>query len=458
MKVSHTPRSVFDDHNLVSTAGLVPVMELAENAGLHDRLSRLTVDSPNAALKAAGLIAGMLAGADSIDDMDVLRHGAMTTLFDGIRAPSTLGTFLRTFTHGHVQQLASVNTALLASLTAQLPALLPTTADSLTFIDIDDTIRAVHGHAKQAAGYGYTGVKGLNLQLAAISTPESMPLIAATSLRRGNTNSAKGAGRLATRAINTARTAGVTGQIMTRADSAFYTHKFVTAATAAGNWYSVTARQNTAVNRALAAIDESAWIPINYTNAIYDQTEHRWISDAEVAEIAFTAFTRHGTGTPIRCRLVARRVKRLSPAPATSGAAQGELFTAHRYHAFITNSSLDTETADAVHRDHAVIEQVIAELKNNALAHLPSGKYAANAAWTALAAIAFNLARATATAAGMARARWATVRTRLITLAARPARRSRQVIMHLPANWPWRHEFEQLAATTGTSPPAPATT
>ena len=185
-------RPVFDDPNLVCAAGLAPVLLLAESAGFYDLLDdRLSVGSPNATLKATGVVAGMLTGADSIDDLDGLRHGGMERLFSGVRAPSTLGTFLRSFTHGHVQQLDAVNSQLLAGLAARVPQLLAGTgnAEGLAFIDVDDTIREVHGYAKQAAGYGYTGVSGLNIQLATLSSPLVAPVIARARLRRGSTGS-----------------------------------------------------------------------------------------------------------------------------------------------------------------------------------------------------------------------------------------------------------------------------
>ena len=216
MKASHTVTPVFDDPNLVSAAGLVPVMRLAETAGLHELLDRhLSVDSPNPAVKSASIVAGLLAGADSIDDLDLLRHGAMEKVFGGVRAPSTLGTYLRSFTHGHVQQVDAVAARLLAGLTARVPGLLAG-ADQMMFVDVDDTIREVHGYSKQAAAFGYSGVRGLNAQLAAVSTPAMAPVIAAARLRRGNTASHTGCGRLLTQAIGTARTAGASGQILAR--------------------------------------------------------------------------------------------------------------------------------------------------------------------------------------------------------------------------------------------------
>lgn len=431
MKASHTATPVFDDPNLVSAAGLVPVMRLAEVSGFHDLLSEhLSVDSPNPVAKTGCIVAGMLAGADSIDDLGILRHGAMERLFGGVRAPSTLGTYLRSFTHGYVQQLDAVSARLLAGLTGRVPGLLAG-GDQIAFVDVDDTIREVHGYAKQAAAFGYSGVRGLNAQVAAVSTPTAAPVIARARLRRGNVASHTGAGRLLAQAVGTARAAGASGQILARADSAYFGHAFIAAAQRAGAWFSVTARMNPQIRASIAGIDETAWTPITYPNAIWDEEETRWISDAEIAETMVTIFTSRRKAEHVTCRLVVRRVKRLNPA---ADAGQDELFTTHRHHAFVTNSTLTTVEADARHRDHAIVEQVIAELEDGPLAHLPSGSYAANAAWLAHAVIAFNLARAAGVAASPrhARARWATLRTHLINIPARIASSGRRLTLHLP--------------------------
>jgi hypothetical protein len=227
VRLSHARRAIdarFDDPNLVSCAGLVPVMALAQRCGLATLLaSRLKIAAKggsNAAVKVLALVAGMICGADSVDDMDLLRHGGMGRLFAGVRAPSTLGTFLRCFTFGHVRQLDAVAAGLLARLTAATPVL--PDADQLVFVDLDDTMRQTYGYAKQGAGRGYTGIKGLNALLAVISTPTSAPLIAATRLRKGSTNSARGAAKLLSDALATARRAGAAGLLLVRADSAYY--------------------------------------------------------------------------------------------------------------------------------------------------------------------------------------------------------------------------------------------
>ena len=182
MRLSHGSSALsatFDDPNLVSVAGLAPVVALAQSCRLGDLVGdKLTLKAPggvNAQLKVPALVAGMVAGADSIADMDLLRHGGMNRLFAGIRAPSTLGTFLRTFTFGHVRQLDSVAAALLTALAHRTP-LLPGAAQ-VTYLDLDDTVRETHGYAKQGAGYGYNKIKGLNALLATISTPLAAPVI-----------------------------------------------------------------------------------------------------------------------------------------------------------------------------------------------------------------------------------------------------------------------------------------
>jgi hypothetical protein len=442
----HKVDAVFDDPNLIASAGLVPVMRLADRAGLHELLQeRLSVPSANACVKAACVVAGMLAGADSIDDLDVLRHGGMSKVVIGVRAPSTVGTFLRTFTFGHVRQLDAVAARVVAGLAAVVPRLLAGT-ESMAFVDVDDTIREVHGYQKQGAAYGYSGVKGLNAQLAVLSSPTCAPVIAAARLRKGNAVSGHGANRLISDAVATARAAGVTGQVMVRADSGYYRRDVIAAAVTGKAWFSVTVRMNPAVTRAITAIPEKAWTTIRYPRGLWDEQEQRWLSEAQVAETTFTAFTSAPKKWQVTCRLVVRRVQRLNPAGA---AGQDELFTSWRHHGFVTNSTLSTVAADETHRDHAIIEQVIAELKNGPLAHAPSGKFAANAAWLTLACLAFNVLRAAGAAASPrhAKARWATLRTHLVAIPARIASSARRLVLHLPTNWPWAPAWDDLWAT-----------
>ncbi|HEX8759152.1 MAG TPA: IS1380 family transposase [Pseudonocardiaceae bacterium] len=449
MRLSHARRAVsvrFDDPNLVSCAGLAAVLALAARCGLGGLVAEgvriAAKGGANAAAKIVALVAGMVAGADSISDMDLLRHGGMGRLFDEVRAPSTLGTFLRLFTFGHVRQLDAVAAGLLARLVTAAPVL--SGVGQVAFVDLDDTVRATYGYAKQGAGRGYTGVNGLNALLATLSTPLSAPVIAATRLRRGAVNSVRGAARLLADALACARRAGATGLVIVRADSAFYGYDIAAAARRVGACFSLTARLTPAVTRAITSIDDKAWTPIRYSHAIYDTDEQRWVSDAEVAEIPFTAFTNRRAAEHITARLIVRRVRRLNPTTARSG--QDELFAVYRYHAIFTDNPQPMLAAEATHRDHAIIEQVIADLKDSALAHLPSGHFNANAAWLVCAAIAHNLTRAAGALASTfhARARTGTIRTQLINIPARLAHSAHRLILHLPRNWPWQPALDEL--------------
>ncbi|MHB1289387.1 IS1380 family transposase [Georgenia sp.] len=459
MRVSHNLSANFDDPNLVSASGLVPVMALAERAGLYDLVGEhVRVPGPagaNVVLKVPALIAGMVAGADSIDDMDLLRHGGMDRLVAGVRAPTTLGTHLRAYSFGHVRQLDAVASRFLVDLAGQAPGLLAG-ADQVAYVDIDDTMRRTYGYQKQGVGYGYNKVKGLNVLIATISTPIAAPVLAGTRLRKGNVNSARGAGKFVADTLATAARAGVTGQVTMRTDSAYYNADVVAACQGAGACFSITARQDNAVTAAISRIPQDAWTGIKYPKAIWEEEEQRWISDAEVAEIPYTAFTSRRKASRVTARHIVRRVKRLNPKNMPTG--QGEMFTVYRYHAVFTDSPLSMLDAEASHRDHAIVEQVIAELKDGPLAHMPSGNFSANGAWTVLTAIAFNLTPAVGTLASRrhARARIATIRTHLINVPARIAKRSRRQFLHLPTSWPWQHAWEALFTTVLGPPPAAA--
>jgi hypothetical protein len=447
MRVCHGVTARFDDPNLVSCAGLGPVLGLAAKAGLHRLVDEHLTVAANGSSKISSLVAGMVAGADSIDDMAVLRHGAMDRLFTDVRAPSTLGTFLRSFTFGHVRQLDAVAARLLANLASRAP-LLPG-ATELAYVDVDDTMRQTYGYAKQGSGHGYTGVKGLNALLATVSTPTSAPVIAATRLRKGSAGSSRGAARLVTDALVTARSAGATGIRVLRADAAFYRHDVVAAARRHRARFSITARIDSATRKTIEAIPDHAWIPIKYTHAVFDDEQQRWISDAEVAETTHTAFTTGGKSKRVTARLIVRRVPDLNPAH------QSELFTVYRYHAVFTDSPLPMIEAEAAHRAHAIIEQVIADLKHGPLAHLPSGRFNANGAWLVCAAIAFTLTRAAGALASHfhAKATTATVRRQLIAVPARLACSARRLALHLPITWPWRNAWQRLP-TAANAPPA----
>jgi len=444
----------FDDPNLVSHAGLVPVMVLAQRAGLADLVAEHVRPAGecgvNAHLKVPCLVAGMAAGADSIDDMGLLRHGAMTSLFGGVRAPSTLGSHLRCYTWGNVAQLEKAGREFLVALARRAP-LLPG-AGTLAFIDIDSMQKRVYGHKKQGAKFGHTKiqgksllVRGLNALAAAVSTPLSAPVIAATRLRGGNAASARGAASLAARAIGTAREAGCTGTIVVRLDSAYYNAAVIGTIRRGGARFSVTAPMNASIRAAIAAIPGDAWTPIRYPRAIWDDQLGAWVSDAEVAEVPYTAFAPK-KGQAITARLIVRRVRDLNK---QAGAGQDELFPAWRYHAVFTDSPFELVQAEGQHRDHAVVEQVFADVTSGPLAHMPSGVFAANAAWLSIAAMTHNLLRAAGALASLpfAKARAATIRRDLIAVAARTARHGRgHLTLHLPEGWHREHEWLNLLA------------
>ena len=466
MQLCHTPRAtsaVFDDPNLVSSAGLVPVLTLARSAGLQElaqtHLSVPTDKGANAGLKVTSLVAGMVAGADSIDDMALLRHGGMGRVFARAYAPSTLGSFLRTFTFGHVRQLDAVASRFLTRLAAQAP-LIATSSDTSdrVMVDIDDTIIEVHGYTKQGSGYGYSGVRGLNALLVTVSSDESAPVVVAQRLRKGSCGSPRGAKRLVTDALKVVASMS-TAKPLVRADSAFYGSATVGAAIRGGGEISVTVRMDPKVKAAIATISEHAWTPIEYTDAVFDEQSQTWVSRAEVAEIEFTAFTSRPKAEQVTGRLVVRRIPDLNP---KSSHGQETLFDTWRFHALFTTTDpkdADTVAADKTHRGHAIIEQVHADLKHSALAHLPSAKFAANAAWLVLAVMAFNLTRAAATITGpgLAKATTATIRRKLITVPARVASSARRVTLHLPTAWPWETAWAELFTRVCGPPPAPTT-
>jgi hypothetical protein len=380
--------------------------------------------------------------------MDLLRHGAMGMLFGGIRAPSTLGSHLRCYTWGNVAQLEKAGRLFLAELARQAP-LLPG-AETLAFVDIDAMQKRVYGHKKQGARFGHTKiqgksvlVRGLNALAATVCTPLAAPVIAATRLRGGNAASARGAASFTARAIAAARACGCTGTIVVRLDSGFYSAAVLAAVGRAGAYFSVTVPLYAKVCAVIAAVPQDAWTPIRYPRAIWDDQLQAWVSDAEVAETTYTAFA-HDKDRAVTARLIVRRVRDLSKEAADG---QGELFPLYRYHAVLTDSPFELIQAEGQHRDHAIEEQVFADWNDGPLAHLPSGKFAANAAWLAIAAMAHNLIRAAGALASLpfAKARAATIRRDLIAVAARTARHARGTLtLHLPEAWHREREWLNL--------------
>jgi Transposase DDE domain group 1 len=444
----------FSDPNLVASGGLVLLIRIAERCELavlvrrHVKLGVTTGANP--AGKAMTLVAAMCAGAGCIQDTDMLRTGGFDRLFGGTYAPSTLGSFLRAFTHGHVRQLQGAARRFAANLIPHAGLIAP--GEPIVFLDIDSKVKQVYGPAKQGASFGYTKVRGLHFQIVTASTPRSRPVVVATRLRKGSAGSGKGADSLIAEAIRAVREAGITAMILVRADSAFFSAKVVKAIRAAGALFSITVGNTTRIRAAISQVPASAWTPIKYRDAVWDQDEDRWVSEAEIAQIEHTAFTSKNKKLHVTARLIVRRVKRLNPATVPKG--QGELFAAHRHHAFLTDSPLILAQAEPMHRAHAIIEQVFADLENGPLAHLPSGKFNANAAWLTLAAIAYNLTRAAGTLAGTfhAKATGATIRRTLINIPARIATSARRIHLHLPEHWPWARAYASLWTATGHRP------
>jgi hypothetical protein len=464
MQSSHAASAVsaaFDDTNLIAHAGLVPMLRLAERCGL----SRLVAQKVKltgvkngagaaAEAKVTSIVAGMAAGADSVDDLDVLRHGAMPGLFAGVRAPSTLGTFLRAFTHGHALQLHAVHRKFLAALAAHTP-LLPGSGQR-AFIDVDSTHKRVYGRAKQGAEYGrFKGIRTLHPLLATICTPNARPVIASVRMRRGKAADSRGAPKFVAEALATAAEAGCTGMRVLRADSQFYNAGVIAACRRGGAHFSITTGMNPSIKRAVHSIPDNAWQQINYPTAVPDPETGELISDAEVAEIPdYTAFASRKKSERVTARLIVRRVRDLAK-PAVIG-EQGELFPVWRYHPFFTDQPAPTLQAEREHRHHAVIEQVIADTKSGALAHLPSGHFHANAAWLTLWAMTYNLLRAAGALASPfhTKATTATLRTHLVQVPARIARSARRITVHLPHNWPWQQAWTHLFNTVH-APPTP---
>jgi hypothetical protein len=446
VQASHAWRgdsAVFDDHNLVSHAGLVPLLELAEQAGLstlldgHVRFTseRVRSGAANPTPKLISIIAGMAAGADSIDDLDVIRAGGMSKLFGGVYANATLGILLREFTHGHTRQLSAVLRRHLVAL-AQQTGLLDG-IEQRCFVDIDSLLRPVYGKAKQGASFGHTKIagktvlrRGLSPLAVTLSTRTAAPVVAGVRLRAGKAGSARGAAGMVTEAINTAVATGAQpGNIVVRADSAFCSGKMVTAVLKAGAVFSFSIARNSSVDAAINSIPDDAWVPVQYPGAVDDPDTGQLISDAQVAEVPYTAFA--DTAHACTGWLVVRRV--------VDANTQDPLFPVWRHHPFFTNTTEPADIADLTHRQHAICETVWSDLIDGPWAHQPCGSFAANAAWTILAAICHNLLRAAATLTGTARyavARGATIREHLINIPARLARPQRRPVLHLPARWP----------------------
>jgi hypothetical protein len=405
----------FDDERVVSDAGVMLVATLAQRLGveaLAGRLVRLRRDRPgaaNAGRKVMALLYAMVLGAASIDDTGVLRAGRTGRLLGGwLPAPSTLGTFLRAFTFGHVRQLDKLlGRALERAWKAGAGP-----GDGRLVIDVDSFVGEVCGRLKQGAAYGYTHLLGYHPILATrADTREALHI----RLRKGSANTQKGIRRFTDELIARVTRAGATGVKLVRADSGFWNTKVIERLERAGWQYSIGVRMIKTVRAAVEALDEDAWQPIE---------DYPDDGQAQIAEAI------HGGR-----RLIVRRTRLIG--------AQAELWPDWRHFAFITNRTDDIALVEAEHRDHAVVEQVIADLKDQALAHFPSGHFYANAAWTVLAALAHNMLRWTQllglpdTTVRAAR----TLRRRLLQVPGRLTRSARQWTLHLPARWPWHGDY-----------------
>ena len=407
-------RVEFDDERAVANAGLLLPATLAARLGI-EALVDEAVDlggRPGAARpgrKVLSLVHAMLAGADSIDDCDLLRSGR-TALVLGHRAmaPSTLGTFLRAFTFGHVRQLDRV----LAEALRRAWAAGAGPGEGRLVIDIDSFVGEVHGYDKQGAAYGYTHTLGYHPLLA---TRAGTDEVLHARLRTGSAHTQRGALRFVDELIARVRRAGAAGEVLVRADSGFWNKKITARLRAKGCLYSIGVRLTKPVAAAIEQIDESAWQPL----ADYPDT-----GEAEIAETILGGE-----------RLIVRRVRTLDD--------QQQLFATWQHFAFISNREEPLELVEREHREHAVAELVIRDLKDQALCHFPSGRFNANAAWTVIACLAHNLLRWTELL-GLPeqpprRAR--TLRRRLLALPGRLTRTARRSILHLPARWPWQRDY-----------------
>jgi hypothetical protein len=407
----------FDDERVVSDAGLMLAATLAARLGIEQlaqRFVRLRPKRPgagDAGRKVMSLIYAMALGADSIDDCDVLRAGRTRRLLGGwVAAPSTLGTFLRAFTFGHVRQLDRL---LAEALARAWQAGAGPGAGRLT-VDVDGFIGEVHGRGKQGAAFGYTRKRGYHPIVASrAETGEVLHI----RLRKGSANTSRGILRFADELIARVERAGAVGPKLLRADSGFWSAKVFARLAQAGWQYSIGVRLQPHVRAAIEQIPEAAW----QTLEDYPPTS--------IAQIAETVLGDQ--------RLVVRRVRTLN--------AQGELLPSWQYFPFATNRTEDITAVEAEHRQHAVVELVIRDLKDQALAHFPSGHFYANAAWTVIAALAHNLLRWTellGLPGGMIRAA-RSVRRRLLALPGRLTTHAGRWTLHLPARWPWQHDFTE---------------
>ncbi len=417
---------IFDDETLVADAGLIVPATLMVRLGLEAVVNQMVrlVGRVGGALpgrKVLTLVAAILAGGSHIDHANKLRAGATGEVLPfRVMAPSTLGTFLRAFSFGHVRQLDRV----IAETISRAWSLGAGPGSAPVTIDLDSTICEVHGKAKHGAAYGYTKTFGYHPILA---TRAGTGEVLHARLRQGS--SQRGHKRFVEELIARVRRGGATGTLTVRADSGFFSWELIKTLNRLGVAWSITVNLNPSVRRAIAAIGDDDWIDIAYPDG----------GQAQVAETTYVT----GGGTTKRSerhvRLVVRRSRLTDP-------AQAQLWPDWRHHAFITNVELGTVAVDEFHRDHATVELAIRELKEGAgLEHCPSGRFFANAAWLGCAVLAHNLIRWTARLGEVHPADQLTVartiRTRFLAIPGRLVNRSRHWVLRLPARWPWAESF-----------------
>src|SRR4051812_42888451 len=410
---------VFDDQRAVADAGIVLPAALAGRLGVEALVDETVAlgDRPgaaNAGAKVMTLVSAMALGADCIDDCDVLRVGRTgQVLGHGVAGPSTLGPVLRSFTFGHVRQLDRV---LADCLTRAWAAGAGPGTDRLV-VDVDSFVGEVFGRGKQGAAFGYTRVRGYH---PLIATRADTGEVLHVRLRKGSANTSRGMLRFCAELIARVARAGATGPKLLRADSGFWSNKTFDRLDRAGWQFSIGVRLQPAVRAAIEQIDEAAWTTLE---------------DYPPTSIAQIAETELGGR-----RLVVRRVRTLD--------RQGELLPSWELFPFATNRTEPLAVVEGEHRQHAVVELCIRDLKDQALAHFPSGNFNANAAWTVIACLAHNLLRWTSVLGlpGQTVRAARTLRRRLLALPGRLTRTARRWTLHLPARWPWRHAFAEALA------------
>ena len=430
-------RATFDDVNLVADAGLIVAGTLMARLGLEGLINSAVrlVDRVGGALpgrKVLTLVATILAGGSHIDHANRLRAGATQRVLPfRVMAPSTLGTFLRSFTFGHVRQLDRVigETIRRAWSLGAGPGSAPMT------IDLDSTICEVHGKTKHGAAYGYTRVLGYH---PIVATRADTGEVLHARLRKGS--SQRGAKRFVEELVARIRRGGASGRLTLRGDTSFWSLELIDTLARLGVRFSITVPISAQIRVLVERIDEEAWVPIAYPHG----------GEAQVAETTYVA----GSGRRRReLRLVVRRSRLTDP-------AQLRLWPHWRHHAFVTDVEAPTVEVDQFHRDHATVELAIRDLKEGAgMEHCPSGRFFANAAWLGCAVLAHNLIRWTALLGGirpdgeLTVAR--TVRSRLFALPGRRVNRSGQLLLRLPKRWPWASTFTRALERLRSLTPAP---